>query len=78
MRKLLAWPRGYKTIFMLNLVRHGLFFAYEYENANNMYELRKKFMPAIFSKKEFAIVSNLRFISRTNSMLSWVEHNVYY
>ena len=29
---------------------------------------------AMFSKKEFAIVSNLRFISRTNFMLSWVEH----
>ena len=28
----------------------------------------------IFSKKEFAIVSNLRFISRTNFMLSGVEH----
>ena len=26
------------------------------------------------SKKEFAIVSNLRFICRTNFMLSWVEH----
>ena len=29
---------------------------------------------AIFSKKEFAVVSNLRFISRTNFMLSRVEH----
>ena len=30
---------------------------------------------AMLSKKEFAIVSNLRFyISRTNFMLSWVEH----
>ena len=28
----------------------------------------------MFSKKEFAIVSNLRFISRTNFMLSYVEH----
>ena len=28
----------------------------------------------MFSKKEFAIVSNLRFTSRTNFMLSWVEH----
>ena len=29
---------------------------------------------AMFSKKEFAVVSNLRFISKTNFMLSWVEH----
>ena len=28
----------------------------------------------MFSKKQFAIVSNLRFIRRTNFMLSWVEH----
>ena len=28
----------------------------------------------MFSKKEFAIVNQLRFISRTNFMLSWVEH----
>ena len=30
----------------------------------------------MLSKKEFAIVSNLRFISRTNFMLSWVEHEL--
>ena len=35
---------------------------------------RENFISAIFSKKEFAIVSNLRFISMTNFMLSWVEH----
>ena len=29
---------------------------------------------AMFSKKEFAVVSNLRFISRTKFMLSWGEH----
>ena len=37
----------------------------------------KFFLPEFFltfSKKEFAIVSNLRFISRTNFMLSWLEH----
>ena len=28
----------------------------------------------MFGKKEFAIASNLRFISRTNFMLKWVEH----
>ena len=39
------------------------------------YLLAQKFSgSAIFNKKEFAVVSNLRFISRTNFMLSWVEH----
>ena len=33
---------------------------------------------AMFSKKEFTIVSNLRFISRTNFMLSWVEHENFF
>ena len=28
----------------------------------------------MFSKKEFAIVSKLRLISRKNIVLSWVEH----
>ena len=28
----------------------------------------------MFSKKEFAVVSNLRFISMKNFMISWVEH----
>ena len=30
--------------------------------------------PALFSKKEFAIVSSLRLISRTNFMFNWVKH----
>ena len=39
------------------------------------YLLAEKFScSAMFSKKEFGIVSNLRFISMTNFMLSWVEH----
>ena len=39
------------------------------------YLLAEKFSsPTMFSMKEFAIVSNLRFISRKNFMLSWVEH----
>ena len=32
----------------------------------------------MFSKKEFAIVSNLRFISKTDFLLSWVEHKKYF
>ena len=35
---------------------------------------REIFMPSYVSKKEFAIVCNLRFISGTNFMLSLVEH----
>ena len=43
------------------------------------YLLAEKFScSAMFSKKEFAIVNNLRFISRTNFMLSWVEHEKRY
>ena len=39
------------------------------------YLLAEKFScSAVFSQKEFAIVSNLRFISKTNFMLSSVEH----
>ena len=30
----------------------------------------------MFRKKEFAIVSNLKFISRKNFMLGWVEHDI--
>ena len=32
----------------------------------------------MFSKKEFAIVSNFRFISRKNFMLSGVEHEKFF
>ena len=39
------------------------------------YLLEDKFWcSAMFSKKEFAFVSNLRYISKTHFMLSWVEH----
>ena len=39
------------------------------------YLLAEKFSClAMFSKKEFVIVSNLRFINKTNFMLSGVEH----
>ena len=71
-------PRGYKTFVMLNSAEHEIFSANKYENANNMlafsYLLTEKFSClAMFRKKEFAIVSNLRFISWKNFMLSWVE-----
>ena len=65
-----SWPRGYKTFFM-----HEIFSANKYENANIIgifiFISREIFMPRyVYSKKEIAIVSNLRFISRTIFMLS--------
>ena len=54
---------------MLNSAEHEIFSANEYENANFYfsYLLEEKMSCSVmFSKKEFAIVSNLRFISRTN------------
>ena len=63
---------------MLISAEHEIFSANEYENANNSafsYLLAEKFScSAMFSKKEIATVSNLRFISRTKFMLSGVEH----
>ena len=60
---------------MLNSAEHEIFSANKYENANNIsYLLAEKFScSAKFSKKEFAAVSNLRFINRKNFMLSWAE-----
>ena len=50
---------------MLNSAERENFSANKYENANN-----KISCSAMFSKKEFAIVRNLRFIIRANFMLS--------
>ena len=56
---------------MLNSDEHKIFSA--------KYELAEKCSPsAMLSKKEFAIVGNLRFISRTNNMLIWLEHEKKY
>ena len=66
-------PRGYKTFFMLNSAEHEIFSSNKYENANKLafsYLLEKFSCSAIFSKKEFAIVSNLIFISMKNFMHS--------
>ena len=68
-------PRGYKTFFILNSTEHENFSANKYENAYNSwhfsYLLAEKFScSAMFSKKEFGIVSNLRFMSMKNFMLS--------
>ena len=53
---------------MLNSSEHGIFSTNKCENANNSWHfhilLAEKFScSATFSKKEFGIVSNLRFIS---------------
>ena len=62
-------PQGYKTLFMLNSAENENFSANTYENAN--YLLAEKFSCSVmFSKKEFGIVTNLRFISMKNFMLS--------
>ena len=59
----MTWPRGYKTFFMLISAEHEIFSANKYENAIKLafsYLLAEKMSSlAIFSKKEFAIVSNL-------------------
>ena len=70
-----VWPRGDKTFFMLNLAEHEIFSANKYENANGIFIfikiLAEKFScSAMLSKKEFVIVSNLRFISMKKFMLS--------
>ena len=48
-----TWPQGYRTFFMLNSAEHEIFSANKYENACS----------ALFSNKEFAIVSYLRAIT---------------
>ena len=64
MLKVTCGPRGYKTFSMLISAEHEIFSAYKYENATQLDLLSKK----------IAIVSNLRFISMKNFLLSWVEH----
>ena len=64
---------------MLSSAAREIFPANKYENANSGWHFHfllaeKVSCSAVFSKKEFAIVSNLRFISRTNFMLSGVKY----
>ena len=64
--------RGYKTFFMLNSAEHEFFFLLKLAFS---YLLAEKFSSSVmFSKKEFGIISNLRFISMKKFMLSWVRH----
>ena len=67
------WNRGYKKFrAQLNSAEHEIFSANKYKK---IYLFAENFScSAIFSMKEFANVCNLRFSSRTNFMLSWVEH----
>ena len=66
----------YKTFFMLNSAEHEIFRANKYENTNISWHFHiywhRKFHAQLCL--EFASLSNLRFISRTKFMLSWVEH----
>ena len=58
---------------MLNSAEHEIFSPDKYENTNNSWRFHiywQKQFSAMFSKKEFAILSNLRIISRTKFMLS--------
>ena len=74
-RKTKFRPRGYTTFF--ELAEHEIFSRNEYENTNNtsvvcifVFINRKYLCLAIFGKQKFAIVSNFRFVSNTNVMLS--------
>ena len=79
-------PWGYKLFYMLNSAEHGIFSANKYAGKCQLllafsYLLAEKISflaTCMFSKKKFAIVSNLRFISMKNFMLSWVEHEKNY
>ena len=77
-----------ENLFMLNSAKHEIFSANKYENANCWkcqqqlafsYSLAEKFScSAMFSKKEFAIISKFKFISMTNlnAQLSWAWKNI--
>ena len=59
---------------MLNSAEHEILSANKYKKCQQYLLAEKCSCSSIFRKKEFAFVSNLRFISRTNFMLSWTEH----
>ena len=65
-------PEGYQTFFMLNTVQHEMFSVNKYENAYislhvHIYQQECFHSQLCVSKMEFATVSNLRLIIRTNS-----------
>ena len=59
---------------MLNSAEHEIFSANKYESGIFILLAEKISCLSMFSNKELAIISYLRFISITNFMLSWVEH----
>ena len=65
----LIWPRDHKTFFMLNSDEQEIFSAYKYENAKDSWHFHIYKQRNFHAKKEFAIVSNLRFLRRTCFML---------
>ena len=71
------WPRGYKPFSMLNSAKHGILDAYNYKNIkkNQLFAGSGKSITLFFLLiyvKMPTIVGILTFISRKNSMLSWV------
>ena len=74
-----ARPRGYKTFFMLNSTEHEISTAQK----KLKYRQIKKFLALSFSDVIFIMLINVKmpiivgiltFMSRTNFVLSWVEH----
>ena len=63
-----VWPRGYKTIFMLNSAEHEIFHANKSQITNNANFFLAKHSWA------WTFVGIFIFISIENFMLSWVEH----
>ena len=61
--------RGYKFFFMFNTAEHKSFSAYKLKTFSYLLVENFSYL-AMFSRREFEIVSNLRFISRTNFMLT--------
>ena len=63
---------------MLNSAEHEIFSVNKYENANNTWHFhidqKSCSCSTMFSKKEFVVNNNLRFIRRTNFMVCQVEH----
>ena len=78
MRKLrlrLAWPRGYKTFFMLNSVEHEILNAHKYKNIKKFSFFSDSDKPImlfflLINVKMPTIVGILTFMSRKNFMLN--------
>ena len=65
-----VWPRGYKTVSMLNSTEHGILKAHKYNNIKKF----GLFQAQIILDCYFPFVGILTFMSRKNFMLSCVEN----